>query len=70
MAVLYGSELKLPTLEISETENDVNEEISVRIDDEAKCLRYTARVMKGATVGPSPEWMQQRLEAAGIRPNQ
>ncbi|MEI6890539.1 MAG: phenylalanine--tRNA ligase subunit beta [Pontiella sp.] len=68
MAVLYDAELKLPTLEISETETDVNEEISVRMDDEEKCPRYTVRVLKDAKIGPSPEWMIQRLEAAGIRP--
>jgi phenylalanyl-tRNA synthetase beta chain len=68
MAVLYGSELRMPVFEIAETGNDVNEEISVCIDAEEKCPRYTARVMKGAAIGPSPEWMQQRLEAAGIRP--
>lgn len=68
MAVLYGSELKMPSFEIAETECDVNEEIAVRIEDEAKCMRYTARVMKDAKIGPSPEWMQQRLDAAGIRP--
>jgi len=68
MAVLYGSELKMPSFEVAETENDVNEEISVRIDDEEKCPRYTARVLKDAKIGPSPEWMQKRLEAAGIRP--
>jgi len=68
MAVLYGSELKMPALEISETEGDVTAEISVHIDDEKKCPRYTARVLKDAKIGPSPEWMQKRLEAAGIRP--
>ncbi|VGO16746.1 Phenylalanine--tRNA ligase beta subunit [Pontiella desulfatans] len=68
MAVLYGTELKMPAIEIYETDEDVNAEISVRIDDEAKCPRYTARVMKGAKIAPSPDWMQQRLEAAGIRP--
>ncbi|HEY5621679.1 MAG TPA: phenylalanine--tRNA ligase subunit beta, partial [Pontiella sp.] len=68
MSVLYGSELKLPSFEIDETEGDVNDEISVRIEEEAKCPRYTARVLKGAAIGPSPEWMQKRLEAAGIRP--
>ena len=68
MATLYGTELKLPDFGISETENDVNEEISVRIDDEAKCPRYTARILKGAKIEPSPAWMQERLEAAGIRP--
>ncbi|WP_372799226.1 phenylalanine--tRNA ligase subunit beta, partial [Pontiella sp.] len=68
MAALYGTELKLPAFEISETENDVTEEISVRIDDEVKCPRYTARILKDAKIGPSPAWMQERLEAAGIRP--
>jgi phenylalanyl-tRNA synthetase beta chain len=68
MAVLYGTELKLPSIEISESDEDVNEEIAVRIDDAEKCPRYTARVLKGAKIGPSPEWMQKRLEAAGIRP--
>jgi len=68
MAVLYGSELKVPSFEISETEGDVNAEISVRIDAASTCPRYTARVLKDAKIGPSPEWMQKRLEAAGIRP--
>ncbi len=55
-------------------------EISVKEDDEAKaadmikigiesdlCDRFAARVIKNVKVGPSPEWMQQRLEGAGIR---
>ena len=68
MAVLYGSELKLPKIEIAETENDVNAEIAIVVEDAAKCPRYTARVLKGAKIGPSPEWMKKRLEAAGLRP--
>lgn len=68
MAVLYGSELRVPKAEISETNDDVNTEISVTVEDEEKCPRYTARVLKGAKIAPSPEWMQKRLEAAGIRP--
>ncbi|VGO22502.1 phenylalanine--tRNA ligase subunit beta [Pontiella sulfatireligans] len=68
MAVLYGSELKVPAFEISETGEDVNAEISVVVEDAGKCPRYTARVLKDAKVGPSPEWMQKCLEGAGIRP--
>ncbi len=68
MAVLYGSALKLPKIEIAETANPVAEEVSVSVEEPAKCPRYTARVLKGAKVGPSPEWMQKRLEAAGLRP--
>jgi phenylalanyl-tRNA synthetase beta chain len=68
MAVLYGTELKRPAFEISETEGDVNDEVSVRVDEAEKCPRYTARVLKGAVIGESPEWMRKRLEAAGVRP--
>lgn len=68
MAVLYGSELKVPSFELSESTDDVNAEISVTVEDDSTCPRYTARVLKGAKIAPSPEWMQKRIEAAGIRP--
>ena len=68
MAVLYGTELKLPETGISETANAVEDEIAVEVRDPEKCPRYTARVLKGAQIAPSPEWMQKRIEAAGIRP--
>lgn len=32
------------------------------------CARYLAVAIEGLTVGPSPEWMTQRLSAAGLRP--
>ncbi len=68
MAVLYGSELKIPVFDVEETAGEAAAEIAVRIDDAEKCPRYTARVLKGATIAPSPEWMQKRLEAADVRP--
>jgi phenylalanyl-tRNA synthetase beta chain len=40
----------------------------VFIDDPALCGRYTARVVRGVRVGPSPDWMAQRLAALGMRP--
>jgi len=41
----------------------------VRIDIDAPdlCPRYAARIIRGVKIGPSPEWMRKRLEAAGIR---
>ncbi|MDO9556591.1 MAG: phenylalanine--tRNA ligase subunit beta [Coriobacteriia bacterium] len=42
--------------------------VSVRIEDPALCLRYTARIIRGVKVGPSPEWLVQRITAAGARP--
>ncbi len=32
------------------------------------CARYTAAIIRGVKVGPSPLWMQQRLQRAGMRP--
>ena len=42
--------------------------ISVRIDDLDLCPRYSALVFDNVTVGPSPLWLQYRLEAIGLNP--
>ena len=39
----------------------------VRLDD-AGCPFYTARVIRGVKVGPSPQWLADRLTAVGLRP--
>src|SRR3977135_2975522 len=40
----------------------------VEIESPELCGRYTARVLRGVKVGPSPDWLRQRLEALGQRP--
>src|SRR5262249_6959247 len=42
--------------------------LQVAIDDPELCARFTARVLRGVRVGPSPLWLKARLSAAGIRP--
>ena len=42
--------------------------VHVAIDDAELCSRYIGAVVKGVKVGPSPEWMQRRLRACGVRP--
>jgi phenylalanyl-tRNA synthetase beta chain len=42
--------------------------IKVDLQDHEKCPRYSCRVIKNVKVGPSPEWLKQRLLASGIRP--
>jgi phenylalanyl-tRNA synthetase beta chain len=44
-----------------------SDRISVAIEDEELCPRYTALVAD-VTIGPSPSWMTARLQAAGVRP--
>jgi phenylalanyl-tRNA synthetase beta chain len=41
--------------------------VSVRIEDAELCPRYTARVVKGVKVGPSPDWLRSTLEKVGFR---
>ena len=42
--------------------------ITIAIEDEDLCPRFTARVFQDVTVGPSPLWLKARLSAAGMRP--
>ncbi len=41
---------------------------SVQVEAPEACPRYAARIIDDIRIGPSPEWMQRRLEAAGMRP--
>src|SRR5215212_59228 len=41
---------------------------SVRIEAPDLCAHYTARIIRGVRIGPSPDWMVRRLEAVGLRP--
>jgi phenylalanyl-tRNA synthetase beta chain len=42
--------------------------VKVSIEDPDLCPRYIGGVIKGVKVGPSPEWLQRRLRACGVRP--
>lgn len=42
--------------------------VTLRIEDTEGCPRYTAAVVRGVTVAPSPEWLATRLRAIGQRP--
>ena len=67
-AVTFDKPFCPPVVEPTGNDEDVNDFISVEVNDTELCPRYTARVVKNIKVGPSPEWMQRRLAAQGIRP--
>jgi phenylalanyl-tRNA synthetase beta chain len=66
MAVATGKQLKLPVVELDELDGDAAEFCGVKIAEPDLCGRYTARIIEGVRVGPSPDWMRKRLEAAGL----
>lgn len=60
-------ELKRPSItSFSVTSKDLP--ISIVVEDEKACPRYTGVSLKNVKVGPSPDWMQNRLRAIGIAP--
>jgi phenylalanyl-tRNA synthetase beta chain len=67
LAAATGKEVKMPTIELDESDKDVTELAAVQIDEPALCGRYTVRVIEGVKIGPSPDWIRKRLEAIGLR---
>ncbi len=66
LSAFTGFELKLPDTSCPEEKGN-SDELSVEIREPELCSRYTARLIEGIKVGPSPDWMKKRLEAVGIR---
>jgi len=69
IAALTSNPLRIPEAKVAEATvgGRCSDLVSVRIEDAALCPRYTARVVKGVKVGPSPEWLRSTLEKVGIR---
>ena len=67
VAAALGIPLKRPAAAPHEQGPPAAEAIKVRIEAPEKCARYAARVVEGVTIGPSPLWLQRRLERCGIR---
>jgi phenylalanyl-tRNA synthetase beta chain len=68
IAALTGNPLKIPdTQHATRNTQHVSDLVAVRIDDSELCPRYTARVIKGVKIGPSPDWLRSTLEKVGIR---
>ena len=67
-AATFGKEFVPPVVTETGNNEDVNDYIKVSVKDDKLCSRYTARVVKNIRIAPSPEWIQCRLRAQGIRP--
>ena len=65
VAALYGAALKPVAPKFSESGTDVGSAVNVRVDAPEICRRFTARVIRGVKVQPSPDWLRHRLEALG-----
>lgn len=67
-AATFRKPFVLPEIKKSGNSENVKDMVRVEIKDKDLCKRYVGRVVKNIKIAPSPEWMQRRLAACGIRP--
>ncbi|HET9455092.1 MAG TPA: phenylalanine--tRNA ligase subunit beta [Gemmatimonadaceae bacterium] len=76
VAAVTGEKLRLPEIDglaapippaRTASDQGTTAGVSVTVDAATRTRRYMGAVVKGITVGPSPEWLSRRLEAVGLR---
>jgi phenylalanyl-tRNA synthetase beta chain len=67
VGVVTGVAFRPPEPKPAESGRAAAEQVKVRIEDPVRCPRYAARVIENVTIQPSPQWMQDRLKACGVR---
>ena len=70
ISALTGNPLRVPDVSIPAgqvSSEPIDGHLAVCIEDIELCPRYNARLVRGVKIGPSPDWMRQLLEKAGLR---
>jgi phenylalanyl-tRNA synthetase beta chain len=68
VAAVTGMTAARPASSPAQAGSAASEEVSIEIRDPELCPRYVARLIRGVKIGPSPEWLVDRLVASGARP--
>lgn len=68
-AATFNVPFSIPEVTIKEEgKENINDIVKISVSDSELCPRYTSRLVRNIKIEPSPEWMQKRLRAAGVRP--
>jgi phenylalanyl-tRNA synthetase beta chain len=68
VAAILNREVLLPAAIAPEGTGEIAGKVDITIDAPEHCTEYAARLISNIKIGPSPQWMQNRLMSAGIRP--
>ena len=68
VAALTGKTVREPEASYEESGPPITEWVNISVDSPELCRRYTASLLLGVKIGPSPQWLQDRLTRAGLRP--
>ena len=67
IAAFSQQRLRAPAPRVTEKDAAVTSLARIVVDEPERCRRYVARIVRGLSVGPSPEWLRDRLERVGQR---
>ncbi|MCI9283878.1 MAG: phenylalanine--tRNA ligase subunit beta [Lachnospiraceae bacterium] len=67
-AATFRKKFHPPVVKETGNQEDIHDYLTVEVENTELCPRYCARMVKNIKLAPSPEWMQRRLAASGIRP--
>ena len=68
VAALTGQTVREPEISYPEEGPPITDQASISVADPDLCPRYTASLIRGVKIGPSPQWLQDQLTRAGMRP--
>ncbi len=68
IGAILNKKIKVPSVSVKESEGSAKKAAKISIKNMDLCPRYMARIIKGVSIKPSPEWIQERLTACGMRP--
>lgn len=68
VAAVTGQPLTKPKVKLPAAGGEAAEAVTVEVEAPALCHRYVGMLVRGVTVGESPDWLKARLEAVGLRP--
>ena len=68
IATARRSDLQAPEILVNESDPATDQLTTIAIDDLNGCPRYTARLIRGVKVEPSPQWLANLIESIGLRP--
>ena len=67
VGAIIGKKVTEPEVSYQESGKPIAEQVNIRVADPDLCRRYTASLLQGVKIGPSPQWLQDRLTKSGLR---
>jgi len=66
ISAITGSKFQFPKIKVKQDKDlKTKELLNVEVKAKQLCPRYTARIIQDVKVGPSPQWLKQKLESIG-----